>query len=567
MMWLDDHHGFTPSHCAAHAGHAGALQVLAAAKANIANGRTERGDLPLHLASLGGHDEVVSLLLAAKADAAARNSEDWTPLHLAVLQGAREENRAVAGLLLEASPPPHGGAAKAEAWSVLGLCAHHGHTELLGLLTAKLGFEGTNRQGDTALHLGALAGHADVVRSLARAGASVNASNRLGHTPAHMALHGASQHEDGLECGKEVLRMLSGLGASLMEQDQAGDTVLHLAVALPGFEEVERLALVEWLVGKGLGSKPRRNAKGFTPLALGQAAGPSLAAVSMLLEGAEAKANAQPRGMVVCMKRKRGSDDLSSVVLEEAGDPVASMKRLRVTPSESETGKGGGQDGGQGESSPPTRKRKLFRLVKEVPVLQGEDAPAPRALEGVANRGLMMKLPKAPAAAGHQGAKRARHFEQVGKRRRFAEGEAVVLNEHSSTAREPSTAAARQSPIRQAHIEMLLELGLEVPEIPEGYLPGGAAPAAEEEVWGIYIEDETALDEELDAPEAIAHVSSVDVTVYDYSDPDACEEDIFGGDGYDSNEELYGYDEAPEQEEEGDGEQDELYIPRMDNPC
>ena len=294
MMWLDDHHGFTPSHCAAHAGHPGALKALAAAKANIASGKTERGDNPLHLAALGGHGEVVELLLGAKADAAARNAEDWTPLHLAVLQGARDENQAVARLLLDAPPAP----SRAETWTVLGLCAHHGHTELLGLLTEKLGFEGTNRQGDTALHLGALAGHADVVRALARAGASVNACNRIGQTPAHMALHGASAHVEGLECGREVLRMLSGLGAGLREPDHAGDTVLHLAVALPGFSEPERLALVEWLVAKGLGSKPHRNAKGLTALAIAQAAGQPLAAVSLLLEGAEAKANA-PRGMVV----------------------------------------------------------------------------------------------------------------------------------------------------------------------------------------------------------------------------------------------------------------------------
>jgi len=559
MMWLDDHHGFTPGHCAAHAGHACALEALATAKANIASGKTERGDSPLHLASLGGHVEAVAVLLRAKADAAVRNGEDWTPLHLAVLQGARDENRQVVELLLQATgrlEAPRE-APRAEKWTVLGLCAHHGHTELLGLLTASLGVEGTNNQGDTALHLAALAGHADVVRALSRAGASINAANRLGQTPAHMALHGASSQEDGLELGREVLRMLSGLGAQLALPDKAGDTPLHLAVALPGFAEAERLGVVEWFVAKGLGAKSHSNARGFTALALAKEGGPNLGAVSLLLEGAEAKPNAA-RGMVVCMKRKRGSAGLSSVVLEEREDPACSLKRLHVEVEAAE-GEDHASAGGGG------RKRKLFRLVKEVDAAQGEDAPAPRSLEGVAlappGKGGLD-----PDAANQGGrapvsAKRARRFEQVGKRRRFAEGEAVVLNEHGSTA---AAASTRHSPSK-VHLEMLAEMGY-ASELPEGYMPGGGGPEQEQdEVWGIYVEDETALEEELDAPEAIAEVSSVEVAVYDYGDPDAEEEDLWGDDGYDSNQEQYGYGEAPEEEE--DEERDGMYIPRMDNPC
>ena len=214
-IWIEDHHGFTPAHCAAHAGNAGAMAALASAKANVGTAKTAKGDTPLHLASMGGHLGVVALLLQAKAEVGARNSEDWTPLHLAVLQGQRDENVAVARTLLENGAAATQRQANTEPWSVVGLCAHHGHTELLSvLLQSSLGADGTNNQGDTALHLGSLAGHADVVRILAKAGGSVNACNKHGQTPAHMALHGAQQH-DNMEESREVLRMLSGFGADL----------------------------------------------------------------------------------------------------------------------------------------------------------------------------------------------------------------------------------------------------------------------------------------------------------------------------------------------------------------
>jgi len=86
-MATPDHHGFTPPHCASHAGHTGALVALMAAKANITGSRTSQDDTPLHLASMGGHVDVVRMLLEAKADVGARNAAKWTPLHLAILQG------------------------------------------------------------------------------------------------------------------------------------------------------------------------------------------------------------------------------------------------------------------------------------------------------------------------------------------------------------------------------------------------------------------------------------------------------------------------------------------------
>jgi len=381
------------------------------------------------------------------------------------------------------------------------------------------------------------------VRALARAGASVNLQNKLGQTPAHMALHGAKNAES-LDEGREVVRMLSGLGGDLLCVDHAGDSLLHLAVALPGFEDEARLSLTEWLLAKGFSGKPHRNSKGLSPLDIARMAPKSgcYVPLTLLLEGSEAKVRSA-RGMVVCMKRKRGSEGVATLVIEASEDSTSTaMKRLRVDGEEESE-----------EPAPSSRKRKLFRLVSEVEAVGGEDLPT-HSLAGISVGSL---LPPAPMAAGGAPG-RARRFEQVGKRRKCGDKDALVISEHGTTAKATPT----KNKVSAAQLQMLADLGMPV-DLPEDYGQDQGADGPDEEVWAIYAEDETVLedDDEVLEAEAVVHVSSLDFE-FDYSAEGDQDEDLYGED-YDSNDEQYGYGSGGDE----DDEEDELYIPRMDNPC
>lgn len=130
------------------------------------------------------------------------------------------------------------------------------------------------RDGQTALHFAVSHGHAYVTRLLIEAGADVNARNRVGLSPLHLAvdgqdpraivstllahgadvlardnaaytpLHYAATHVDRPDT-RDVLEMLLDAGADVDAQTQKGETVLHLAaqalVHQEGGEDAVRL--------------------------------------------------------------------------------------------------------------------------------------------------------------------------------------------------------------------------------------------------------------------------------------------------------------------------------------
>lgn len=117
--------------------------------------------------------------------------------------------------------------------------AQAGQTEVLSLLLSA-GFPASKSDelGITPLHLAALHGHADAVRSLLAAGAglAVDALSAEGFSPLHNA---------ALNGHAEVVRALLSAGASASQAHPCGPTALHLA-ARGG-----HAAAVELLLGAG----------------------------------------------------------------------------------------------------------------------------------------------------------------------------------------------------------------------------------------------------------------------------------------------------------------------------
>ena len=88
-----------PLHCAASAGHDGAVSLLLEAQADP-NARTSSGTTALLHASGKGHVEVVKVLLAAKADPTAQDDASrTTPLHRAAAVGAADVLRVLCDAL------------------------------------------------------------------------------------------------------------------------------------------------------------------------------------------------------------------------------------------------------------------------------------------------------------------------------------------------------------------------------------------------------------------------------------------------------------------------------------
>ena len=149
----------------------------------LANGADPRspdaeGNTPLHHAARSTDPGVAALLRDAAAELDALNHEGFSPLGVACASG----NWRLARFLLErgARPEPEGGqpallaAAATEEDDPAGV-------QLLLKFKARVGTAG--REGRTALHEAALAGHVDIVAALLGAGADPQARDGGGRTP------------------------------------------------------------------------------------------------------------------------------------------------------------------------------------------------------------------------------------------------------------------------------------------------------------------------------------------------------------------------------------------------
>jgi cytohesin len=237
------------------------LLLAAGADANTPSGYLR--DTPLHTAARGGHAGVVQVLLRAGADVHARNVHGATPMLVA-------QDVAVVRTLLAAGADPSAvdcrgltplhGVEDAEACRALlaagvsvNAAALNGCTPLFYARTVgavecllSAGADATRlaRDGASALH-GAALYDAGICAALTRAGVSVHATSatRDGGTPLHLA------------SDVEVVRALLAAGAPVNARDARGRTPL-----LTSFGTKSALALIEAGADAAAASDDRRTA-------------------------------------------------------------------------------------------------------------------------------------------------------------------------------------------------------------------------------------------------------------------------------------------------------------------
>lgn len=196
-------------HCAAEAGQCESIRILFDSGMNI-DLRDDFGRTPLHCASSQRHALAIELLLDMGADPNARDHEERMLIHDAALE---RDGRILRRLLGD----------------------------------VRIDISATTARGDTALHYGAMGGHANNVRMLIDAGAKIEARDDEGNTPLHLA---------ALWGKKGVVRLLLEKGADVNAKRNDKATARYLA-ATAQHESTQRL-LLEYEAKKGSFSLPVR---------------------------------------------------------------------------------------------------------------------------------------------------------------------------------------------------------------------------------------------------------------------------------------------------------------------
>jgi len=182
-----DKAGYTGLFAAAARGDVAQIRVLLAG-GQKPDGRDGHGRTPLHVAAYGGHHEAMQVLVAAGADPNALERDRYDIVTIAAVAGDVPTLRAALAL-------------GASARNV------------------------TSRYDGTALIAAAHRGHAEVVRTLIRAGAPLDHVNNLGWTALIESIvlgDGGARHQD-------TLAALVGAGANVNLPDRNGKTPLELA--------------------------------------------------------------------------------------------------------------------------------------------------------------------------------------------------------------------------------------------------------------------------------------------------------------------------------------------------
>ncbi len=190
--------GDTPLHFAVRLGSPATVELLLEKGAKV--GKRDRfGNTPLFFAAAGGKLEIVRLLLKHGAFADDMNNDGGSPLYKAVQLG----NREMVALLLD-----------------------EGHVPMSGRM---------GKLGETALHVAARHGDADMVRFLLDRKADPNATDKEGFTP----LLNAAEHGE-----LATVEILAQNGADLTARTPKDSCAFALAAGSTN------LALVQWLAEK-----------------------------------------------------------------------------------------------------------------------------------------------------------------------------------------------------------------------------------------------------------------------------------------------------------------------------
>ncbi|CAN0241053.1 unnamed protein product [Pylaiella littoralis] len=172
---------------------------------------------PLHFGAKGDSTEVVSYLMSIGADIEARTAYKMTPLHVAAFYGSAKVMR----LLLEEVDDLDINALDFGSWTSLHYACNYDWGECATLLIEH-GASLTKKSAElqlVALHLAARSGNLSTVERLIANGCNVSQRNLFYTTPLHLACQ--NDHLD-------VVRFLLKAGASPDAPDEAGITPAQL---------------------------------------------------------------------------------------------------------------------------------------------------------------------------------------------------------------------------------------------------------------------------------------------------------------------------------------------------
>ena len=209
--------GYTALHVSCKYGHVDIVRTLVKHKANV-NARTDRGDTPLTLAASNGHDNVVHALLSDSQcliNAEGRNG--YTALHYSCRYGHVDRVRTLVKHKADVSARTDSG------YTPLMLAAINKHDNVVHVLLSdsQCLVDAKGQDGYTALHYSCIYGHVDIVRTLVKHKANVNARIDSGDTPLILAARRRHGHDN------VVYVLLSDPQCLMDAKGQDGYTALH----------------------------------------------------------------------------------------------------------------------------------------------------------------------------------------------------------------------------------------------------------------------------------------------------------------------------------------------------
>ncbi|MCQ2592375.1 MAG: ankyrin repeat domain-containing protein [Treponema sp.] len=229
------------------------------------NIRNRDGNSALFISALKNWKEVGELLLAKNADIFATNTDNNSPLRLALKNGGDLQN-----------------------W----------------LITSKT-IKSTDGSGNTVLHYAAEWQFVNSIQALSTKGADINAKNANGETP----LFSAAKTNN-----PEIIQTVIKCGASIRERDNLGNTPLHTAVKW----DADRSANV--LISLGININAQ-NSAGKSPLDEAAFAGKYKVAHYLLTQGADANACDTNGVSVLVDTIKTQNTDMVKLLLKYGANP------------------------------------------------------------------------------------------------------------------------------------------------------------------------------------------------------------------------------------------------------
>ena len=207
--------GYTALHCSCREDHVDIVKILVKHKANL-NARTDSGATPLTLAARNKHDNVVHALLSdSQCLVDAKGQDGYTALQYSCRHGYVDIVRTLVKHKANVN-------AKTDSGHIpLTLAARNKHDNVVHALLSdsQCPVDAKGHDGYTALHYSCRYGHVDIVRTLVKHKANVNAKTDSGHTP--LTLAARNKHDN------VVHALLSDTQCQVDAKGLKGYTALH----------------------------------------------------------------------------------------------------------------------------------------------------------------------------------------------------------------------------------------------------------------------------------------------------------------------------------------------------